>query len=64
MIARSSTKHERKTMISRLFLGLVFVALVSAAGAFVVLAAWDVPVKQTTVEKALDNTQFLEKSTL
>lgn len=51
-------------MLSRLFLGLVFVALVTAAGAFVVLAAWDVPVKQTTVEKALDNTQFLEKSTL
>lgn len=51
-------------MISRLILALVFVALVSLAGGFVALAAWDVPVKQVPVEKALDNTQFLEKSSL
>jgi len=51
-------------MLSRLVLVLVMVALISAAGGFVVLAAWDVPVTQTPVEKALDNSRFLEKSSL
>lgn len=49
-------------MISKLIIGLVFVALFSLAGGFAVLAAWDVPVIQTPVEKAIDNNRFLEKS--
>lgn len=49
-------------MISKLVMALVFVALFSIAVGFVVLAAWDVPVNQTPVEKALDNSSFLEKS--
>lgn len=49
-------------MISRLIMVLVLVALVIAAGGFVALAAWDVPVTQTQVEKSLDNSRFLEKT--
>lgn len=50
-------------MISKLLLALLVVMSVGIAGGFVVLASWDVPVKQTPVQKALDNSSFLEKST-
>jgi len=50
-------------MLSRLVLALVLVALLFIAGGFVALAAWDVPVTQTPVEKTLDTAHFLEKST-
>lgn len=49
-------------MMTKLILGLVFVALFSLAGGFAVLAVWDVPVDQMQVEKAIDNSRFLEKS--
>lgn len=49
-------------MISKLVLALVVVAFVLSTFGFVALAAWDVPVKQAPVEKALDNSRFLEKS--
>ena len=48
-------------MLSKLITALVVMALVFVAGGFVVLASWDVPVKQTPVEKALDTSKFLEK---
>ena len=64
MIEGKSSAEQKKvwTMLSRIVLALVFVALLSISGGFVVLAAWDVPVTQTPVEKALDNSNFLEKS--
>ncbi len=46
-------------MISRLIMALMFVALVAVAGGFVALAAWDVPVSQTPVEKTLDAAHYL-----
>jgi len=49
-------------MISRLLLSLVLLAFIGALGGFAVLAVWDVPVRQTHVEKALDNSKFLQKS--
>jgi hypothetical protein len=50
-------------MISKLLTILFVVVLIGFAGSFVVLASWDVPVKQIPVEKALDNSRFLEKNT-
>lgn len=50
-------------MISKLLTILFVVVLIGFAGSFVVLASWDVPVRQTPVEKALDNSHFLEKNT-
>jgi hypothetical protein len=56
-------KKERGTiMMSKLVMALVFVAFVAVAGGFVALAAWDVPVAQTPVEKTLDASHFLQKS--
>lgn len=49
-------------MMSKLVMALVFVAFVAVAGGFVALAAWDVPVAQTPVEKTLDASHFLQKS--
>jgi hypothetical protein len=49
-------------MLSRLLLSLVFLAFIAAIGGFAVLAAWDVPVRQTQIEKTLDNSLFLQKS--
>ena len=46
-------------MISRLIMALMFVALVAVAGGFVALAAWDVSVSQTPVEKTLDAALYL-----
>jgi hypothetical protein len=60
--ACQASKRKRETMLSKLITALVVMALVFVAGGFVVLASWDVPVKQTPVEKALDTRQFLEKS--
>jgi len=50
-------------MLSKLLTALAVIAFVGVAGGFVVLASWDVPVKQIPVEKALDNSHFLEKNT-
>jgi len=48
-------------MISKLLISLVFVVFILAAGTFVMLAAWDVPVAQKVVEKPVDTSRFLEK---
>jgi hypothetical protein len=50
-------------MLSKLITALLVVVFIGVAGGFMVLASWDVPVKQTPVEKALDNSHFLEKNT-
>lgn len=49
-------------MLSRLIMALVFMGIIAVAGGFVALAAWDVPVSQTPVEKALDSAHYLDKS--
>lgn len=46
-------------MISKLLAYLALAAFVLALGGFVVLAVWDVPVAQASVEKTLDNKPFL-----
>jgi len=61
-LEKASATKKKKEMISKLVLGLVFVALFCLASGFAVLVAWDVPVNQTQVEKAIDNSRFLEKS--
>lgn len=48
-------------MISKVLISLAFFVLVTAVGGFVVLAVWDVPVLQETVEKPIDASRFLEK---
>ncbi len=48
--------------MSKLLTSLVFLAFVFAAGGFAVLAVWDVPVAQTTVEKTLDSSTFLNRN--
>lgn len=48
--------------MSKLLTSLVFLALIFAAGGFAVLAVWDVPVTQTTVEKTLDSGTFLNRN--
>ena len=48
-------------MMTKLIISLVFLAMIVAAGGFAVLAAWDVPVAQTQVEKTLDNSAFVQK---
>ena len=47
--------------MSKLLVSLIFIMFVSAVGAFVVLAVWDVPVAQKVVEKQIDTSRFLEK---
>lgn len=49
-------------MLSRLVTYVVLLAFVACVGGFAVLAAWDVPVVKTLVEKTLENSRFLEKS--
>jgi len=63
IIVSSTTKRETVTMLSKLLAVLFVVVIIGFAGSFVVLASWDVPVRQTPVEKALDNSHFLEKNT-
>ena len=48
-------------MLSRLLISLVFLVLITAAGGFVVLTVWDVPVAKKAVEKPIDTSRFLEK---
>lgn len=50
-------------MVFRLIVSLVFLAFILAAGGFAVLAAWDVPVVETPVEKTLDSSKFLARNT-
>ena len=47
-------------MIAKMLMGLVFLVVFVAIGGFVVLAIWDMPVEQTTVEKTLDHNRFLK----
>lgn len=49
-------------MISKLITALFLLVVVVSAVGFVALAAWDVPVNQAPVEKALENSRFLSKS--
>ena len=51
-----------REMISKLLTALVLLAFIGFAGGFVALAAWDVPVVTTPVEKTLDNSKFLSKN--
>lgn len=48
-------------MISKLLISLVLLAFITAAGGFIVLSVWDVPVEQKTVEQPIDTSKFLEK---
>lgn len=48
--------------MSKLLTSLFFLACIAAAGGFAVLAVWDVPVPQTTVEKTLDSSSFLNRN--
>lgn len=47
-------------MISRLLIGVVFLALAVTVGGFIVMAAWDVPVAQKHVEKQLETSPALD----
>jgi hypothetical protein len=60
---RTDIKKIEAEMLSKLLTSLVLLALVAAVGGFVLLAFWDVPVEQLLVEKTLDSTRFLQKST-
>ncbi len=60
---RRHNKERRNTMLTKLLTALLVVTFIGVTGGFVVLAAWDVPVKQTPVEKSLETSHFLEKST-
>jgi hypothetical protein len=53
--------EEKIEMISKLLISLAFLVLITAVGGFIVLAVWDVPVLQKTVEKPIDTSRFLEK---
>lgn len=55
-------REKGEQMISRMILSLVLITVIASIGGLVVLAAWDVPVQQTQVEKELDNSKFLQKS--
>ena len=55
-------EKKKKAHMSKLLTSLVFLAFVFAAGGFAVLAVWDVPVAQTTVEKTLDSSTFLNRN--
>lgn len=48
-------------MISRLLFSFVILSLLTVAGGFIVLAVWDVPVKQELVEKPVNTSEFLGK---
>jgi len=48
-------------MITRIVISLVLLACITVAGGFIVLAVWDVPVTQKTVEQPVDTSKFLEK---
>jgi len=47
--------------MSKLIISLIFIIFISAVGAFVALAVWDVPVAQKVVEKPVDTARFLNK---
>jgi hypothetical protein len=49
-------------MFSKLMTSLVFLALIFAVGGFALLAVWDLPVPQTTVEKTVDTEPFLSRN--
>ena len=57
--ANQTSINMREPTMSKLIMALMFVALVAVAGGFVALAAWDVPVSQTPVEKTLDAARYL-----
>lgn len=49
-------------MIYKLLISLVFIAVLAGIGGFIALSVWDVPVEQKTVEKSVDSSKLLEKS--
>jgi len=49
-------------MFSKLMTSLVFLALIFAVGGFALLAVWDLPVPQTTVERSVDAEPFLSRN--
>ena len=57
--ANQTSINMREHFMSKLIMALMFVVLVAVTGGFVALAAWDVPVSQTPVEKTLDAAHYL-----
>lgn len=49
-------------LMSRIIKALILLTFICITGGFVALALWDVPVKETPVEKTLDNSGFLAKA--
>lgn len=49
-------------MLRKLLVSITFLGLIAAAGGLVVLAFWDVPVPQQSIEKPLETSKFLKKS--
>jgi hypothetical protein len=52
---------ETQEMAARITMISIFLGLFLVIGGFAVLAAWDVPVEQTIVEKTLDQSRFLNQ---
>lgn len=50
------------SMISKLIVYLAFTAFILTVGGFVLLAVWDVPVKQKVVETPIDISGSLQKA--
>ena len=48
-------------MVQKLLISLMLLAFVVAAGGFVVLAVWDVPVAKKVIEKTVDTSKYLQK---
>ena len=49
-------------MAQKLLISLMLLALITAAGGFVVLAVWDIPVAKKGIEKTVDTSKYLQKS--
>jgi len=47
-------------MISKTLSFLVFLAFISAAGGYVLLTVWDMPIKQKMIEKPIDTSGLLK----
>jgi hypothetical protein len=48
-------------MVQKLLISTILLAFVLAAGGFVVLAVWDVPVVKKGIEKPVDASRYLQK---
>jgi len=49
-------------MVQKLLISFMLLAFVLAAGGFVVLAIWDVPMTKKGIEKPVDTSKYLKKS--